>query len=546
MKKISYNKTNNRILFSLPYNEQFITEIKKISGRWFDWENKLWTLPNQRYYVDHIAKLISLFNFKLDESLSDSMFSDFLGEEVEIGSPIEPSEKFITKYDLPLRKYQWAGVEYMISRECVINGDDMGLGKTLQSIVTIEYTDSFPCIVVCPASVKYNWKREWNKWFPDREVKVYDESGLDFGEQVYVVGYSKVKDILKELRSKKWECIVCDEAHFLKNSKSQRTVAVRKLSKDIRRVILLSGTLTLNQTSELISPLTILRKFGTLFGNWKQFVIRYCGGVEGRYGWEIDNNTNSKELNQILRKYVYIRREKREVEKELPSIQHTVLEVNIDNKSLYRSVEEDLYSYLKKYVSEESADRAMNAEGLVLLSTLMKLTGESKWSSICEFIDSFLSESNEKLLVFGVHRALLSRLSTKYKCDYISGSTTSDKRLSIVDDFKTSSKRVLFGNIQSLGTGVDGLQDICSNLLFIELPSTRRPSDIDQPIGRIERIGQKSSINVYYLLGKDTIDEVVWEDIENKREVTDMVNKGRKRELDIIFMKKLINRFGKI
>jgi SWI/SNF-related matrix-associated actin-dependent regulator 1 of chromatin subfamily A len=176
----------------------------------------------------------------------------------------------------------------------------------------------------------------------------------------------------------------------------------------------------------------------------------------------------------------------------------------------------------------------------------MKLVGEGKWSSICQFIDSFLDECDRKLLVFGVHRSLLTKLSEKYKCDYINGSTPASERLEIVNQFKVNKKRVLFGNIQSLGTGVDGLQDICSNLLFIELPSTRRPSDIDQPIGRIERIGQKSSINVYYLLGKDTIDEVVWEDIENKREVTDMVNKGRKRELDIIFMKKLINRFGKI
>ena len=134
------------------------------------------------------------------------------------------------------------------------------------------------------------------------------------------------------------------------------------------------------------------------------------------------------------------------------------------------------------------------------------------------------SQSNEKLLIFGLHREPLDILSEKYDSPLIAGGVSSKKKQEIVNDWKTNDKQFLFANISSAGTGVDGLQDICSNMIIIELPW--RPSDLWQVIGRLDRSGQTRSPNIKYLLSDDSIDVEMWEMLSKKEEVITAVNKG--------------------
>ena len=142
-----------------------------------------------------------------------------------------------------------------------------------------------------------------------------------------------------------------------------------------------------------------------------------------------------------------------------------------------------------------------------------------------EYVKEWLeSNGEESLLVFGVHREPLQKLAEAFKCPVIQGGVDGRHKQQIVEDFSRKKFRVLFANIKSAGTGVDGLQDNCSNLFYIELPDTY--ADIEQVNSRLERMGQKNSINVTWLLSPDTIDVDMNELVRSKSLITGVVNRG--------------------
>ena len=535
-KTVTYDRNTNRLVIYHPYDPSYIEFVKSIKGRWYEPIPKLWTLPNQRDILNKLAELISRFELDIDQSLKYSVFCDFVIEESKLNiSPIEVEDQVRRQYLLTElqtlgcqripREYQLAGVDFMLQNERVVNGDDMGIGKTGQAILTVELQSLFPCLIICPASVKFNWKKEWMKWFPSRGVTVIDEYTSDsLLTDVLTINYDRLdknKDWLKKIG---WKSIVCDESHYLKNNKSLRSKAARSILRKTKNRYFLTGTAILNQPSELINQLSILGEFDNLFGNWKQYVIRYCNAKETRYGWDIGGASNTVELNMILRRSVYIRREKREVLHELPEIQHSVVDAEITNRKDYRRAEQDLIGYIGDNVSKVASQKAANAESLVLMNTLRTLAGRGKINSIKEFVQDFIEGCDRKLLIFAIHREVVDSIVDLFKCPKVDGSTSSQKRIEIVNAFASNNERVLVGNIQSLGVGVDGLQESCSDLLFVELPD--RPADIDQAIGRLERMGAKNAINIYYLLAEKTIDIDLWESLQNKKKVVDGVLRG--------------------
>ena len=164
---------------------------------------------------------------------------------------------------------------------------------------------------------------------------------------------------------------------------------------------------------------------------------------------------------------------------------------------------------------------------MVKLNLLKKLSIEGKTKDIISFIKDWCeSNEDEKVVVFGCLKEPLKELHKKFSNSrLITGETLSKKRDEILESFKTDPKiQILFANIQCIGTGVDGLQEVCSNAMIIELPN--KSTDLSQAVSRLERDGQRSSINIYYLLSRETIDEKSWEFLKEKKSVTDIVNRG--------------------
>lgn len=517
-----------------------------------------------RYFIDMMKKEFKAkyniatkewyFQIGLDDSYKLKMFLEsnrFENRKVVLPCEIELKKKpkaieedllreMIEYLDFPMkpRDYQIEGITYMINHGNCINGCECGTGKTMQSILYVEVLDLFPCLVICPSSVKSSWLKEWKQWNPNRTIHVIDSKdgeNTDWKADVTIINYdylykrgsSKEEIKLRYSRSlsKKWGTVILDEIHLCKNPKSLRSRSVKKIVKKSTKVLALSGTLIMNRPQELINVLDILGRFKEIFPSLHYFLYRYCNAKKTRFGLDCSGASYTLELNSIISHYCYFRKSKRDVLIELPDVINQTVNCSITNKKEYKQAENDLIKYLEG-IDIDAAERALKAEHLVKISNLKRLSLEGKLNFIEQFLKDWI-ESNEddKIIVFGTLKEPLKQLHQKFKdeSELVIGESTTEDKMNKVERWKEK-KQILFANTATLSTGVDGLQKVCSNMIFIEYPVG--PTDLEQAISRLERMGQKNSINVYFLLSDETIDTRIGEIFKEKSKVINAVNKG--------------------
>jgi len=533
MRKFVIDKINKFVYFYFEENESIETDLKRSSfTARYNRELECWIVEVDDYSLPRILDIIEKYDF--DEGVLKQ--PDNVKYDYKVSKKRRDELNKICKnldFALTPRDYQIDAIDFSLKVGNVINGDDVGLGKTFEAILYAEATNSFPCLVIVPASVKYNWAEKWamitkNK----RHISLIESSeDKDWCADVVIINY----DIIgkkqgkgatvnyRELVSTAWKMCIFDEAHFLKNSKSQRSRAAKKIVKNIPLIQMLSGTISMSRPAELWNLLILSRNDHHIAKDWFQFIFRYCGGYKGKFGWVTDGATNMIELNEKLRSSCYIRREKRDVLDDLPAINKNVVEIPITNKIAIKKAVEDLISFIRKTKGDEKAEKAMEAEHLVRLSVLRKLAIDGKLKGIDRYLKDW-KECGKKLLVFGIHHEPLEKLAKKYNCMLIAGEITAKKKQEIVKSFIENDDLFLFCNMQSAGTGVDGLQTVAHNAIVIELPW--KPSDVMQTIGRIDRLGQENEMFATFLLNLDTIDKEMWEMLQNKEAIVEAVNKG--------------------
>lgn len=534
------------------YDAELVRELKDIGGFFWNPENKEWYREISLDVGGMLERLFREKGFVCERPVREAEI-DLPEREEVISLPALKEAVMNLGMKRTPREYQMEGIHYMINHPNCVNGCAPGLGKTSMALVLAEALELFPCLVITPASVKYGWREEWRKWVDGRKRRIQVlESGDEWkpGQHVYILNY----DILytrkrgeepairfPELARTGWAAVFIDEAHMCKNAKSLRSQFVGMVTRHADLVYPLTGTLVMNRPAELINILTITGWFKRLFKNWQAFVYRYCNAkrrmVNGQvYGWDITCASNTKELNRIISHHCYFRKEKRDVLTELPPMIESVVPVMISNVKEYKKAEDNLIDYLNE-IDVEKADRAGNAPHLVKLSTLKDLSLKGKMKSVQVFLDEWKEISEEKLLVFGVRREPLQKLAAKYKAPIIQGGMSPKEKFAAVQRYKSGDDQFLFANIDAIGTGVDGLQECCSNLAYIELPD--KFTTLDQANSRLERMGQRNDINIFYLLCPDTIDTYMAELVEEKKKVTDSINKGIDvdvSEIDVNFM----------
>lgn len=485
---------------------------------------------------------------------------------------IKPYKELLSRKDIELlidnlpllkkpRNYQMDYLYYAVNHGNHINGSSVGTGKSLCSVLYAEMLDLFPCMVVCPASVKSGWLREWKETNPNRRVSIISTSSPpeDFEADVIVINYDILgKRVTKEngktsleirldgMKKKSFSLVIADEIHFLKNRKSIRSKSFKKLAYKVPSVIGLTGTLIMNRPAELLNILMLIERIKEIAPDDQYhhyFFERYCNMKETNFGMDISGASNIKELNRLLKECCYFQVSKRDALKELPPISENVVECEITNKRAYKKAKGDLLQFIEdKFKDEEKVEKAARAEFLVKLSTLKQLSLEGKEKFIKKWVEEWMeANEEEKLLVFASQSTILTKIAEEFKEGLlITGGTTTKKRDEILQKFFSQKEsRVLFANIGCLGTGVDGLQKVCSNMAILELPP--RPSDLVQVIGRLERSGQKNPVTIQYLLSPETIDQDLWEMLKGKKDVTDMLNKGFQDDTSLMILQKYKN-----
>ena len=458
--------------------------------------------------------------------------------------------------------YQREGIIYGLDKKRLIIGDEPGLGKTLQSIGIVDTADAYPCLVICPSSLKINWQREFEK-FTDKSAIVLDNAVrttwpylLSMGmHQVAVVNYEslrkyfvwdiragksfRLKDVVFCPQIKMFKSIIIDESHRVKDPSAQQTIFTKGLSVGKEWIILLSGTPVVNRPDDLVAQLSIMGRLQD-FGGRTKFVADYCTDPKDK---KAEPAVPLSVLSNQLYANCMIRREKAKVLPQLPDKTRMDLYVDISNAPEYNLAAADLAEYLRQYTecTDWEIRRKMRMEALVRFMTLRQLATLGKVAQAVDFIRTFLS-SGKKLIVFcSLHDVVDALVKAFPGAVTVTGRDSAVSKQASVDAFQNNPNTMLIiCSIKAAGVGLT--LTASSNVAFVELAWTY--ADCCQCEDRAHRIGQKDNVTCYYLLGRGTIDHTIYSLIHQKKSIAaEIMNSDDDIPTDEMYFDELVSSF---
>ena len=504
-------------------NELLTKEVKELIEKYkgvFDSTMNLWLIP----YVNYESLYIELFQI---ESLKHFLHKvGGIAQEFYLNKNLEKliikrkKEDEILDYttdtkernpnELPekikkaLYNFQLEGIKFGIEHHCrFLLADEMGVGKTLQAIsLAYIYRDAWPVLVVCPGSMKYNWKGEIQTWlgFKDHRICILNSSKQKISQEAYfyIISYDLMRNVIKKMRQICFQFVILDEAHSIKNKDSLRAKNIIPIAIRAKRLIIMTGTPLLAKPYEGYPLLYALRP--DIFCYFKKFAYRYCDPQPTPMGINWSGTSNTKELHWIL-SCLMVRRLKRDVLSQLPQKRRHKIQINTDEKVIEQ---------LKK-----TRNMVLGRKGTLECYTL---TSKAKINGVKEYISDII-DAKEKFIVFAYHYEMLNSLEElckNKKIDYIriDGNTKQESRYEYVKKFQQlENYKVAILSIIAASNGIT--LTAAHMVIFAELTWT--PSIMIQAEDRVHRIGQKSEfVDIQYLYGPETLDDFILDKLQKK------------------------------
>ena len=519
------------------YDLEMVVRVRTLDGRAYVPKpgDKHWTCTLNMKNV----RLLRDWDFELDWALEDWESKATLPPNV---AKLEWTGKACGLYP-----YQKDGVAWIDKRNGLgILGDEMGLGKTAQALVYADMNpdDRLPAIVVCPATLKENWRREVIKWTDLTTCIINGRKQTKLPDaDIYIVNYSIIRRERKNTASPKakrkkmvavpntgwgdWlgkqvkvRTLILDEAHKIKESTTGQTKAVKRLRKGIPHVLPLTGTPIINNPGEFFEMIKLVAP--SLFPIKFDYQMRYCDPKKSWFapcGYEFNGASNTEELHELVggKDGCMLRRLKADVLPDLPTKRRIVMAFEIDNMAKYIEAELAFKDWA------DSPGTTNQATALSKLETLKQIAVAGKLKACIEWIEDFLA-TGKKLVMFCHHKSTASALAEHFGKRAVSvvGGTT--KRMEKVDRFQNDASVHLF--IGSLAA-IEGLNLTAEDTVaFVEL--WWAPAQHDQGIDRVHRIGQDSDrVDAYFLIAAHTVEERIAKLLDKKRKVVDAILDGR-------------------
>lgn len=425
--------------------------------------------------------------------------------------------------------YQEEGARFLAEKPRRYLADDMGLGKTFQAIRAADTIGATTGLVLCPATLKANWKAEFEKWaiFP-RTVAVWDTKQAQMPDaDVVIANYEMLLNVTKfnQMMAREVDFVVCDEAHRLKNHKAARTRAALGPQYNGEAGVCgmgkhcwwLSGTPAPNDASELY---TAARFF---YGDPKNFWVfqrRYCVVIDTNFGQKIVGQRNISELREKLKPYI-LRRRAEQVLKDLPPIafRHIALMPEsgtelVKNAKVWEKLSEQFDEKLAR-LNDDALLKALSRASEDS-SRLRHMIGVSKALSVVSLVNDEFEAGLDKIVIFAWHAAVIDILHeglAKHGVVIIDGRTPIADRHAIVQQFQTNPKtRVFIGNITAAGEGLT--LTAAHHVLFAE--QSWVPKDNMQAAKRAHRIGQSKPVLARFASFPGTIDDIITKAVARK------------------------------
>ncbi|KAL2242482.1 UNVERIFIED_CONTAM: SWI/SNF-related matrix-associated actin-dependent regulator of chromatin subfamily A-like protein 1, partial [Sesamum indicum] len=540
---------SGNIAAKFPYDKVLIGAFHNIPRASWNAKERLWMFP-----------LSSL-------STAECVLRDFPGSNVEIenldplvrraiaAATVLPDlqdryEKIPGYIEAKLLPFQRDGVRFVLQHGGrVLLADEMGLGKTLQAIaVTSCIREAWPVLILTPSSLRLQWASMIQQWLDIAPSHILWSGSNRVGFNIVpsntrrpinldgvfnIISYDTVPKLQDMLLASDFKVVIADESHFLKNAQAKRTSASLPILQKAQYAILLSGTPALSRPIELFKQLQAL--YPEVYKNVHEYGSRYCkGGIFGVY----QGASNHEELHNLMKATLMIRRLKKDVLSQLPvkRRQQVFLELGQDDMRQINALFCELEVVKLKIKSCQSREEAESLKFTEknLINKIYTDSAEAKIPAVLDYLGTII-EAGCKFLIFAHHQPMIDSihkflLKKKVGCIRIDGSTPAASRQALVTEFQE--KDSVKAAVLSIKAGGVGLTlTAASTVIFAELSWT--PGDIIQAEDRAHRIGQVSSVNIYYLLANDTVDDIIWDVIQSKLENLGQMLDGHENSLEV-------------
>lgn len=546
---IIFVSQSGRFVANSRFEERYI--LKGAGFRW-DPDSKVW-------YTTNPAIAMKIPEKDLDPSARTALATT--QRQIDASKKTDSDVVVPAPDGLEYLPFQKAGIAYCLKRDAVMLVDEMGLGKTIQALGVVNADETIKRIlIVCPASLRLNWKRETEKWLVRHlSIQIIEgKTAVPLNGDIIIINYDIIGAHRGLIDLIQWDLLIADEAHYLKNGKAARTRAVvgkhdRDPEKRIpaikaRRRLLLTGTPIVNRPVELWSLISYLNPL--TFNNFFGYAKRYCNATKGRWGWDFTGAANLDELQDSLRSTCMVRRLKKDVLTDLPPKRRQIIELPTDGltgavKAENKVSEEwegrlnDLQARLELAEAEEGDTEAIMAAireaSKMAFTEMAKARHDTAVAKIPYCADHIIEavESSACAVVFAHHHDVVDGIESAMKEAKISvrvltGNNSMAERQAAVDDFQAGRAQVFIGSISAAGVGLTLTR--ASHVIFCELPWT--PAELSQAEDRCHRIGQTESVLVQHIVMEDSIDQRMAQALVEKQEVID-------KALDIMVRKKI-------
>jgi SWI/SNF-related matrix-associated actin-dependent regulator 1 of chromatin subfamily A len=542
----SYSGANNYILFlkqkketskkfyptraQADYIVNYFETTPKVARKWVDLDTYFSKKFAEEKYLLETPSQIYIEKLLVEKEKSYHIWGKFF-EKDQLSEFWVPKSALIKTHNVqsveidyskyshrPPLNHQKIAIEKLAGSKRFILADDMGLGKTTSTIIASLETGSKKILIVCPASLKINWQREIEN-YSDRSVFICEGKKFSTEHDFVIINY----DILKNFHDPKskeptlleqcnFDLVILDEAHMISNAQAQRTKIINSFVKKINRVWLLTGTPMTSRPMNYYNLLSIIES--PVAQNWMAYAIRYCQGYQFKAGnrkvWNVTGASNLEELRDRTSKQI-LRRLKEEV-LDLPDKIITPVYLRLQSKE-YENLMGEYYDWYDRNPDESSSLTVQFSK----LMKVRKVIANEKTKQTIEFAENIL-EQGKKVIIFTNFTDSLQTIYQHFKKQavYLDGSCSNSVRQQAVDSFQNDDKiKVFVGNLKAAGVGLTLTSAevvIMNDLSFV-------PAEHAQAEDRAYRYGQKSNVLVYYPLYENTIEGVIYDILNKKKEI---------------------------
>lgn len=542
---------DKNLIISFDYNPILIGIVKQIGCAW-DKNHKWWSAPKSE--TDKIINTLTKLGFVVDTRILETKKENNIKrkkiDRILAGNFKECEKELFDKSRLPLFEFQKRSCGFMCVTKNSILGLEPGCGKSVTSLAFTVINNTKNNLIVCPASLKWQWQSEIYKWIPNAKVYVVDgikkkrdeiyKKALKEENTFYlVINYELLIPDLDVLKNFIFCTIFADEATRINNQKAKQSKNIKELSAKYK--FALTGTPLNNKIEDLWSVLDFCQP--NVLGNYWQFINKYCVKQKINLKEKIGKNgdvikarsvnlitgyKNLGELKSFMYEYM-VRYEKQEVLDQLPPklYEDVIITLTDKEKEIYKNVQENILSELKeltidtKYINDALVKLVRLKQVCDSLELVSDLKISSKLEALKELLKDILQD-NSKVIVFtqfAKMAEILNKELKEYSPLLITGETSLEDRKKRIDIFMEDSEHKIIVSSDALSFGVNLHR--ANYVVHYDMPWSL--SKKIQREDRAHRHGQTKNVTIYQMIVKDSVDEYVVKVLQKKEKLSEEI-----------------------